>query len=164
MIKKVLIVDDSRDIRKLVALSLNFPNFKLSEAESAEQAFSLIKKEVPDLIVLDVMLAGKLNGFQLCKQLKNDPLYDKIKIILLTAKGLLMDVQEGISAKSDAYMIKPFSPTVLQKKVDELLHVDHLNMHSEEYRNAALSNAKSDATMDMCLRGSDQKKSNGFIS
>jgi DNA-binding response OmpR family regulator len=110
------------------------------------------------------ILAGKLNGFQLCKQLKNDPLYDKIKIILLTAKGLLMDVQEGISAKSDAYMIKPFSPTVLQKKVDELLHVDHLNMHSEEYRNAALSNAKSDATMDMCLRGSDQKKSNGFIS
>jgi len=67
MIKKVLIVDDSRDIRKLVALSLDFPNFKLSEAESAEQAFNLIKQEIPDLIVLDVMLAGKLNGFQLCK-------------------------------------------------------------------------------------------------
>ncbi len=163
MIKKVLIVDDSRDIRKLVALSLSFPNFKLAEAESAEQAFSLIKQDIPDLIVLDVMLAGKLNGFQLCKQLKNDPLYNKIKIILLTAKGLLMDVQEGISAKSDAYMVKPFSPTVLQKKVDELLHVDHLNMHSEDYRAVALSNAKSDATLDMCLRSSNQRKLNGLV-
>jgi len=81
---------------------------------------------------------------------------------LLTAKGLLMDVQEGISAKSDAYMVKPFSPTVLQKKVDELLHVDHLTMHSEDYR-AALSNAKSDATLDKCLRGSDQRKLNGLV-
>ena len=148
MIKKILIVDDSIDLRKLVSLALDFPDFKLSEAESAEEAFSLIKQDIPDLIVLDVMLAGKLNGFQLCKHLKNNPLYDKIKIILLTAKGLRVDVQEGLSAKSDAYMVKPFSPTLLQKKVDDLLQVDHLNMHLEEV-SATRAAGHSGATLDI---------------
>ena len=121
MNKKVLIVDDHIDIRHLVSITLDCSNYQLLQAASADEALALLINNPPDLIVLDVMMPGKMNGFQLCEYIKNNPLYCSIKVILLTAKGSQKDIDEGNRVKSDAYLVKPFSPLTLLKKVDELL-------------------------------------------
>ena len=125
MPKKVLIVDDCTDLRQLVFIALDYADYQLSQAASADEVLKMLANNPPDLIVLDVMMPGKINGYQLCEYIKNHPQYHSIKVILLTARGQKSDVQAGISAKSDAYLIKPFSPDLLHKKVDQLLGIDN---------------------------------------
>lgn len=122
MSKKILIVDDCIELRQLIAITLDGLSYTLSQASNADQALRLLADNRPDLIILDIMMPGKLNGFQLCEYVKNHPSYQSIKVILLTARSQRADVLEGIRVKSDAYIIKPFNPTLLRKKVDELLN------------------------------------------
>ena len=124
MRKKILIVDDHADLRQLVVLTLDDPNHEIIEACNADDALDMIMKDQPDLLVLDVMMPGKLNGLQLCEQIKNDPGLHSIKVILLTARGQQSDVSEGTRVKSDAYLVKPFSPMALLQKVQELLKAE----------------------------------------
>ena len=124
MPKKVLIVDDCEELRQLVRITLDNPQLQLSEASDAGEALKMIVAIPPDLIVLDVMMPGKMDGFQLCECLKNHPACRQIKIILLTAKGQRADILESVRVKSDAYLVKPFSPAQLLNKVLELLKLE----------------------------------------
>ncbi|MCF7986188.1 MAG: response regulator [Methylovulum sp.] len=119
--KKILIVDDQPEMRQLVSFTLGYSNFELSQASTAEKALIYVRENKIDLIILDIMMPGPMNGFQLCRLLKDDPQYEAIKIILLSARDQPADLEEGIKVKSDAYLVKPFSPVSLQKKVIELL-------------------------------------------
>ncbi|MDO9106701.1 MAG: response regulator [Methylovulum sp.] len=124
--KRILIVDDSEDIRELVLATLKCPEYQILQACNADKAMSFFLNDLPDLIVLDVMMPGKMNGFELCKLIKHNIRLSSIKVILLTARNQRDDIMEGIKVKSDAYVVKPFNPFALQKKVHELLYPPEL--------------------------------------
>ncbi|KJV05685.1 hypothetical protein VZ94_16370 [Methylocucumis oryzae] len=118
---KILIVDDNPNIRQLVAITMESLDCELAEASSADEAIKLLDNFKPVLIFLDVMMPGTMNGYDLCKHLKSTPRYDSIKIILLTARGQKCDIEEGVKAKCDSYMVKPFSPLDLLEQTKAIL-------------------------------------------
>ena len=111
--KTVLIVDDQGELRKLVRMTLEFDGYELHEAEDGDKALALAAVIQPDLVILDVMMPGDVDGYQVCELLKHSS-SDKIPyVILLTAKGQASDLEQGDRAGADDYLIKPFSPLQL---------------------------------------------------
>ena len=117
---KVLVVDDEEDIRDLVGMNLKRQGFKVSLAADGIAALKVAKKELPDVIVLDLMLPGK-DGFQVFKELKADAQMEKIPVIMLTAKGALNDKIQGLELGADDYVTKPFSPKELVLRLKAVL-------------------------------------------
>ena len=116
--KIILIVDDQGELRKLVRMTLECDDYELHEAKNGQQALELATLMQPDLVILDVMMPGEFDGYQVCNKLKEDG-SDKIPyVILLTAKGQMTDLKEGIRAGADNYLVKPFSPLELIKYVE----------------------------------------------
>lgn len=113
MSKRILIVDDQGDLRKLVRLTLQFNNYELHEAKNALEALKFINILRPDIVVLDVMMPGEIDGYQLCDIIKNDPELKSIHVVLLTGRGTRADREEGERVKADNYLVKPFSPLEL---------------------------------------------------
>ncbi len=120
MAKKVLVVDDANDIIELIGYRLKTNGYDVIAANSGEIAMTKIKKEKPDLVIMDVMMPPP-NGFQVCRQIKDDPQYRHIPIVLLTAKSTESDQFWGMEAGADAYLTKPYNPDELLSKVQELL-------------------------------------------
>jgi CheY-like chemotaxis protein len=118
--KKVLIVDDQPNIRWMIHLALR-KIFVLEEAGSADAAYVCIKHGRPDALVLDVLMPGSMNGFQLCERLKRDPEFAGIHIVLLTACGQVADQELGRAVGADAYFLKPFSPLALAQHLAKVL-------------------------------------------
>lgn len=121
MAEKILIVDDQEEIRELIRLALEFDDYELHEAANGEQGWSIAQQIKPDLMLLDVMMPGSLNGLQVCRRIKTDPGLAHIKVVLLTARGQDADRQAGLQAGADHYLIKPFSPLELMKVIDQAL-------------------------------------------
>lgn len=121
MAKRVLIVDDQSDLRKLIRMTLESINYELHEADDAVSALEQIPPLWPDLLVLDVMMPGPINGLRLCEIVKHRPELGRIKILLLSAKGQRADLERGRHAGADGYLVKPFSPLELIRTVDRLL-------------------------------------------
>ncbi|OYU29436.1 MAG: two-component system response regulator [Burkholderiales bacterium PBB2] len=121
MAEKILIVDDQEEIRELIRLALEFDDYELYEAANGEQGWSIAQQIKPDLMLLDVMMPGSLNGLQVCRRIKTDPELAHIKVVLLTARGQDADRQAGLQAGADHYLIKPFSPLELMKVIDQAL-------------------------------------------
>lgn len=119
--KRILIVDDHGELRKLVRLTLQYGDFELHEASNGERALQLVNAINPDLVLLDVMMPGGLDGYQVCEKIKESPQLQGIKVILLTARGQKADLEEGKRVKADRYMLKPFSPLELIETVDSIL-------------------------------------------
>ncbi len=119
--KSVLIVDDHPNIRKMIRLALG-KAYQIEEAADADAAFASLQLRVPDGIVLDVMMPGSMNGFQLCERIKNDALWSKSHVVLVTACGQVEDQELGYSLGADAYFVKPFSPMALARHIDAVLH------------------------------------------
>jgi CheY-like chemotaxis protein len=119
--KKILIVDDKQEVRELVEVTLRSGEYRSFQAESGEKAIEIAKAERPDLIIMDVMMPGGMDGLEATRILKDDPETKECIIIMLTAKGQQFDKEEGFKAGADDYFIKPFSPLDLIKKVDEVL-------------------------------------------
>lgn len=116
--KRILIVDDQGELRKLVRMTLDFGDYELHEAENGKRALELTKVLQPDLIILDVMMPGEFDGFQVCEKLQQDSIEKIPYVILLTARGQITDIEEGIRVGADDYLVKPFSPLEL---------IDHVN-------------------------------------
>jgi two-component system, OmpR family, phosphate regulon response regulator PhoB len=110
---KILIVDDQPDLRKLVRLTLSPSNFELFEASDGLQALDQARAVKPDLVLLDVMMPGELNGYQVCATMRQEPELQHTQIILLTARGQQNDLEEGFEVGANNYLVKPFSPTQL---------------------------------------------------
>jgi two-component system phosphate regulon response regulator PhoB len=120
--KKILIVDDQPEVRELVDVTLRISDYTISQAESGDQALTVARAEHPDLILLDVMMpTSSIDGFEVCRQLKSDPMTRDINIVMLTARGQEADMEMGRKVGADDYFTKPFSPLQLMNKVEELL-------------------------------------------
>ncbi len=119
--KKILIVDDHVEIRKLVEITLRVEDYQILQAKSGEEAIKIVGAEKPDLIIMDIMMPGKIDGIEATRILKNDPESKKCPIIILTSKDDDEDVKRGMDAGADDYFTKPFSPLELIKKVEEVL-------------------------------------------
>jgi len=120
-VKKILIVDDRAEVRELVDVTLRREDYRILQAESAEEAIEVAKFEKPDLIIMDIMMPGEMDGFEATRIIKNDPETKGCKIIVLSAKGQMLDIAKGREAGADDYFVKPFSPLDLIKKVEEVL-------------------------------------------
>lgn len=116
----ILVVEDEREIRELVALHLEKEGYRVQTAASGEQAWALLTQGPPDLVVLDILLPG-IDGLALCRQLKADPRTRSAAVILLTAKGEETDIVAGLTVGADDYIPKPFSPRVLVARVQAVL-------------------------------------------
>ncbi len=121
MTKKVLLADDEEDILMLVSATLGGDDrYSLILARDGEEALTRAREEHPDLIFLDVMMP-KMDGFEVCEQLKSDDGTKDIRVVMLTALAQEFDRQRADEVGADFYFTKPFSPTALLEKVDELL-------------------------------------------
>ena len=118
--KKILVVEDEPDIRKLVHYNLTQERFKVIEAEDGEKALKSVQREKPHLIVLDLMLPG-LSGLELCRSLRERPETSQIPILMLTAKAGEADRIVGLEMGADDYLTKPFSPRELVARVKAIL-------------------------------------------
>ena len=120
---KVLIADDEPHIRLLLEQTLEDledEGLEIFTAENGTEALESIKENKPDMVFLDVMMP-KMNGFEVCSEVKNNLKIPGIYIVLLTAKGQEIDKLKGIESGADMYMTKPFNPDDIVKKVREIL-------------------------------------------
>ena len=119
--KKVLLADDEDGVLALVAATLGNDNrYSLLMARDGEEALALARKELPDLVFLDVMMP-KMDGYAVCQALKQSPNPRHIKIIMLTAMAQDANRERARAAGADGYFTKPFSPTTLLEKVSDML-------------------------------------------
>jgi two-component system phosphate regulon response regulator PhoB len=119
--KKVLIVDDHAEVRRLVEMTLRAGEYKVFQAKNGQEAIEAARKEKPGLIIMDIMMPGDIDGLEATCVLKNDPETKDSLIIMLTAKGQEFDKEKGLEAGADDYFTKPFSPLELIKKVEEVM-------------------------------------------
>jgi len=119
--KKVLIIDDHATTRDLVKWALSESGLKLAEASNGEAGILAAKQNHPDLILLDIMMPGGLDGYEVCKQLRSSDTLSKVKIVLLSANDAEADRKRGQEAGANAYLVKPFKPAVLRGVVNKLL-------------------------------------------
>ncbi len=117
---RVLVADDDRDIRDLVAFKLGQAGYQVETAEDGAQALARVRSAPPALVVLDVMMPG-LSGMDVARQLRADAQTASVPIIMLTAKAQEADVESGFAVGVDDYVIKPFSPRELLSRVRALL-------------------------------------------
>ncbi|MEI7457553.1 MAG: response regulator [Nitrosomonadales bacterium] len=115
---KILIVDDEDNLRRLLMVTLNDGRYQLFQAENGVEALEMALRLKPEIIVLDVMMPGGLSGFEVCRQIKENPLLQNTYVILLSALGRKENRDAGFSAHADAYVVKPFSPMDLLDMID----------------------------------------------
>jgi DNA-binding response OmpR family regulator len=120
MREAILIVDDEKDIVKMLEYNLKKEGFRTLSARNGEDAIELARKESPDLLILDLMLPG-IDGLEVCKTLKKDQNTSSMPIIMLTAKAQESDKIVGLELGADDYMTKPFSPRELVARVKAVL-------------------------------------------
>ena len=119
--KTVLMVDDEEAVLALVAATLgNNDRYRLLLAKNGEEALHLAREQRPDMLFLDIMMPGR-DGYDVCQELKNDPATKNIRVVMLTALAQQADHQKALGAGADDYLTKPFSPTVLLQKIEQIL-------------------------------------------
>ena len=116
--KKILLVDDQYEIRRLMRQTLG-KSFEVFEAEDGENGLHLAKKVLPDLIILDIRMPGKMDGLQLLSAVRANPQLHSTLVILVSALQREVDVKRGGELGADAYFVKPFSPLQLLACVQE---------------------------------------------
>lgn len=121
MSANILILEDERDIREMLAFCMVQAGYEVEQAATAERVFGLIKEGYrPDLMLVDWMLPGA-SGIELTKKLKKDPEMQSVPIIMLTARGEEDDRVQGLEVGADDYVVKPFSPRELLARVQAVL-------------------------------------------
>ncbi len=119
--KKILIIDDEEDMRAFVGMRLQAAGYEILTAIDGMDGLNMARAHHPNLIILDVMMP-KMDGFQVCRMLKFDEIFQDIPVIMLTAKSQPDDKKIGQDVKADAYITKPFEGEVLIRKVKEFLN------------------------------------------
>jgi len=116
----ILVVDDEEDLLELVRFNLAKEGYAVTCVTSGEEAIRAVRRDAPDLVVLDLMLPG-CDGLEVCRRLKADPRTRETPIVMLTAKGEERDIVVGLERGADDYITKPFSPRVLSARIKALL-------------------------------------------
>jgi len=112
MAKKILVVDDERHIVRLVEVNLTRAGYDVVSAYDGVEALEKVAEDIPDMIVLDVMMP-RMDGFEVLKNLQADPKYKDIPVIMLTAKAQDADIFKGWQSGVSSYLTKPFNPKEL---------------------------------------------------
>ena len=133
----ILVVDDEEDILELVRYNLSQAGYRVRAASSGEAALRMATEEVPDLMVLDLMLPG-IDGLEVTRRIKKNTASEHLPIIMLTAKGEESDVVAGLEMGADDYVTKPFSPKILLARVKSVLR-----------RNAVEEDASAEGTLNI---------------
>jgi len=123
---KILIVDDDEDIRELLMYNLKREGHEVSCAENGLEALDMIQSNIPDLIILDVMMP-KMDGIEFCDLVKADPSKQNIIICFLTARNEDYSQIAGLESGGDDYVSKPIKPKVLISRINALLRRNKLN-------------------------------------
>ena len=118
---KILVAEDEPDIRDLIVFILRLiGGYEVVAANNGEEAVQLALKEIPDLILTDVRMP-KMSVYEACQRIKAEPTTQHIPVVFLTARGQDQEVQAGIAAGGDEYLLKPFEQAQLLKKVADIL-------------------------------------------
>ena len=120
MTKRVLVIEDEPDLRSTLQFNLKSENYKVTTASDGASALAEISKNIPDLILLDLMLPD-MSGLEICKKIRGESFSDKVSIIMLTAKGEEVDRVVGFELGADDYVVKPFSVRELMLRVSSIL-------------------------------------------
>ena len=117
---KILIAEDEPDIRELVAFTLRFGGYEVVTAMNGEEAVQFALRELPDMILMDVRMP-RMTGYDACRVMKADPLLRHIPVVFLSAKGQETEIQTGLNAGAEEYLLKPFAPDQLTERVRAIL-------------------------------------------
>lgn len=117
---KILIAEDERDIRDLIAFTLQFAGHEVITTSNGEEALQAVRTQKPQLVLLDVRMP-RLTGYEVCKEIKADPQTQAIPVIFLSAKGQEAEIRSGLEAGAEQYLLKPFSPDQLIEQVNKVL-------------------------------------------
>jgi DNA-binding response OmpR family regulator len=118
--KKILIADDEPNIVTALEFLLQKSGYEVLLARDGEAALQQIELHLPDLVLLDVMMSVK-SGYEVCQRMRARPEWQRIKIVMLSAKGREAEVSKGLSLGADSYVTKPFSNKELVSRIDALL-------------------------------------------
>ena len=117
---RVLIAEDEPDIRELVAFTLRFAGFEVTATANGEEAYQQASKVMPDIILMDVRMP-RMTGYEACRLMKADPLLKHIPVVFLSAKGQDSEIQTGLEAGAEEYLLKPFAPDQLTERIKAIL-------------------------------------------
>jgi len=117
---KIVIAEDEPDIRELIAFTLRFAGYEVVTGNNGDEGYHLTKAERPDLVMLDVRMP-KLTGYEACKRIKAEPELANIPVIFLSAKGQETEIEQGLAAGAEEYLLKPFAPDQLVDRVKTVL-------------------------------------------
>lgn len=120
MTKKILIADDEPNIVMSLEFLMEQSGYQVAVARDGEEALQLMARFGPDLVLLDVMMPAR-NGYEVCQSIRENPAWDRVKVVMLSAKGRDLEVSQGLALGADAYVTKPFSTKALIAQVRELL-------------------------------------------
>lgn len=117
---RVLLVDDNLQMRTLLQITFSTsPNDQIIQAENGEDAIKIIRSQPIDIVFLDIMMPGDIDGLQVCEFIKTSEEYKSCFVVLLSAKGQKADIELGLAKGADMYLTKPFSPLALMKIVED---------------------------------------------
>ena len=116
----ILVIEDDNDIQELLRYNLERDGFQVTIVGTGEQGLEALKRTVPDILLLDLMLPG-VDGLEICRRVKADARTRRVPVIMLTAKGEEADVVVGLELGADDYVTKPFSPRILGARIRAVL-------------------------------------------
>jgi CheY-like chemotaxis protein len=117
---RILIAEDEPDIRELVAFTLRFAGHEVTATSNGEEALNQASVMIPDLILMDVRMP-RMTGYDACRAMKADPELRDIPVVFLSAKGQDSEIQTGLAAGAEEYLLKPFAPDQLTERVRVIL-------------------------------------------
>jgi DNA-binding response OmpR family regulator len=117
---KILIAEDEPDIRELVAFTLRFAGYEVVVAHNGEEAVQMAARELPDMALMDVRMP-RMTGYDACRAIKSHPELKDIPIVFLSAKGQEAEIETGLEAGAEEYLLKPFAPDQLIERVRAIL-------------------------------------------
>ena len=118
---KILVVDDKPELRTLLRLAFDGrQNYEISEAEDGEAALASIARHHHDIVLLDVMMPGQIDGLDVLDRIRSNPEYAGMKVFMLSARGQAQDIAAATARGADAYFVKPFSIIKLWNAIDQI--------------------------------------------
>jgi two-component system phosphate regulon response regulator PhoB/two-component system alkaline phosphatase synthesis response regulator PhoP len=116
----ILVADDDDDVRDLVAVKLNAAGYHAITADNGSSALTIVQRDQPDMVILDVAMPG-LDGLSVCYELHSSATTAQIPVLMLSGRSRQVDIDLGLTVGADDYLIKPFSPSELIRRVRWLL-------------------------------------------
>jgi CheY-like chemotaxis protein len=125
--KTILVVDDVPEVQELIRVTFEIKPLRVLTARTANQALQMALLQQPDLIIMDVVQMGDIDGYELCRRIKAEKCLRGVRVLFLTSHGQKHDRDAAYAAGADLWMLKPFSPTELISSAEGLLNARRLS-------------------------------------